>query len=53
MVSLNAEAFLDEARNRISDAQDMIRLAMALQKPYYDTKYTPLTEYKVGDYACL
>jgi len=52
-LSDDTAAFLDVAKNRIVDAQDMIRLAVASQKQYYDARHTPPTQYKVGDLVCL
>src|SRR5258705_12818938 len=47
------EVWLEQVKIRISDAQEAIRFAAALQKWYYDSKHGTLPDYKVGDYVSV
>ncbi|MDB5851806.1 MAG: hypothetical protein JWP29_5558 [Rhodoferax sp.] len=49
----SAKDFMEMAANRIKDAQEMIRLAVASQKKYYDKRHSPMTDWKKGDLGAL
>jgi len=49
----SVEEWLERAQNRLEDAKKRMRLAVWMQKKYYDARYGLLPPYRVGDFVSL
>jgi hypothetical protein len=51
--NLQAQDFVENARNRLKDAREAVTKSLRLQKLYYDRRHGPLRPIQVGDFISI
>jgi hypothetical protein len=51
--NLQAQDFVENARNRLKDAREAVTKSLGLQKLYYDRRHGPIPPIQVGDFVSI
>jgi hypothetical protein len=51
--NLQAQDFVENARNRLKDAREAVTKSLRLQKLYYDRRHGPIRPIEVGDFVSI
>jgi transposase InsO family protein len=51
--NLQAQDFVENARNRLKDAREAVTKSLRLQKLYYDRRHGPIRPIQVGDFVSI